>query len=142
MDKKEIEQHIVNFPLFKGLFSDEIKKILEQGLVIYFSKDEVVFHEGNIGTQIYLILHGVIGIYQEEKEIARLGEGEIFGEMALLTKQPRSATAKALENSSLFIFSETTFEKLLTKKTAIRLLLNIIHILCERLKHTNQTIRT
>lgn len=142
MDKKEIEQHIVNFPLFKGLFSEEIKKILEQGFIVHFSKDEVVFHEGNIGSQVYIILEGVIGIYQEGKEITRLSEGEIFGEMALLTRQPRSATAKAIENSSLFVFSETTFEKLLKKKTAVRLLLNIIHILCERLRHTTQTIKT
>ncbi len=142
MDKKEIEQHIANFPLFKGLFSEEIKKIFEQGLVVHFAKDEIVFHEGSIGTHVYLILHGGIGIYQEGKEIAQLSEGEIFGEMALLTKQPRSATAKAMVNSSLFVFSETTFEKLLTKKTAVRLLLNIIQILCERLKHTNRVITT
>lgn len=142
MDKKEIEQHIGSFPLFKGLLSEEIKKILNQGLVLHFEKDEIVFHERSMGTHVYLILHGVIGIYQEGKEIAQLHEGEIFGEMALLTKQPRSATAKAIEYSSLFVFSETTFEKLLTKKTAVRLLLNIIQILCERIKWTNQTIKT
>ncbi len=142
MDKNKLEQQITHFPLFQGLSIDETKRLLEQGLIIHFEKDEVVFYQGNMGNQVYLIIQGTIGIFQDEKEIAKLGEGEIFGEMALFTKQPRSATAKALTNSSLFVFSETTFEKLLTKKTAIRLLLNIIRILCERLRNTNPAHKT
>ncbi len=142
MDRKKIEQHIVNSLLFQGLFPEEIRKFIEQGLIVHFQKNEVVFYQGNMGSQVYLILQGTIGIYQGEKAIVYLGEGEIFGEMALITKQPRSATAIAIEDSSLFVFSETTFEKLLTKKTAVRLLLNLVHILCERLKNTTQVIRT
>lgn len=142
MDKKKIEQQIINSHLFQGLHPEEIHKLIEQGLIVHFRKDEVVFYQGNIGSQVYLIIQGSIGIYQGEKEIVRLGEGEIFGEMSLLTKQPRSATAKAITDSSLLVFSEISFEKLLTKKTAVRLLLNIINILCERLRNTNQTIRT
>ncbi len=140
MDKKEIEQHIITSRLLQGLTDDEVKNILEQGLIARFLKDEVIFYQDSIGSQVYLVLNGSIGIYQDNKEIAKLGEGEIVGEMALLTKQPRSATAKALEDSYMLIFSETTFEKLLTKKVAIRLLLNILNILCERLKVTNQSI--
>ncbi|HOQ32470.1 MAG TPA: cyclic nucleotide-binding domain-containing protein [Candidatus Hydrogenedens sp.] len=142
MNKKEIEQQIVNSHLFQGLNIEEIRKLIEQGLVVHFQKDEVVFYQGSIGSRVYLIIQGGVGIYQEEKEIVQLGEGEIFGEMALLTKQPRSATAKAIKDSSFLVFSETSFEKLLTKKTAVRLLLNIINILCERLRNINQSIRT
>ncbi len=140
MDIKEIEHHVITSRLLQGLTEEEVKKILEQGLIAQFLKDEVVFYQGDIGNQVYLVLKGSIGIYQDSKEIARLGEGEIVGEMALLTKQPRSATAKALENSYVLIFSATTFEKLLTKKIAVRLLLNILDILCKRLKLTNQSI--
>lgn len=142
MNKKEIEQQIVNSHLFQGFQLEEIHKLIEQGLVVHFKKDEVVFYQGSIGSQVYLIIQGGVGIYQGEKEIVLLGEGEIFGEMALLTKQPRSATAKAIKDSSFLVFSETSFERLLTKKTSIRLLLNIIHILCERLRNINQSIGT
>ncbi|MGC8739196.1 MAG: cyclic nucleotide-binding domain-containing protein [Candidatus Hydrogenedens sp.] len=142
MDKKKIEEQIVSPHLFQGLHPEEVHKLMKQGLVVHFQKDEVIFYQGSIGSQVYLIIQGSIGIYQGEKEIVQLGEGEIFGEMALLTKQPRSATAKAIMDSSLLVFSETSFERLLTKKTAVRLLLNIIHILCNRLKNTNQSIST
>ncbi|HOV33647.1 MAG TPA: cyclic nucleotide-binding domain-containing protein [Candidatus Hydrogenedens sp.] len=140
MDIKEIEQHIITSHLLHGLTDDEVKNIIEQGLIAQFLKDKVIFYQGSIGSQVYLILNGSIGICQDNKEISRLGEGEIIGEMALLTKQPRSATAKALENSYVLIFTATTFEKLLNRKVAVRLLLNILDILCERLKITNQSI--
>ena len=140
MDIKEIEHQVVTSRLLQGLTDNEVENILEQGLIARFLKDEVLFYQDSIGSQVYLVLNGSIGVYQDNKEIAKLGEGEIVGEMGLLTKQPRSATAKALEDSYVLIFSETTFEKLLTKKVAVRLLLNILNILCERLKVTNQSI--
>ena len=57
--------------------------------------------------------------------------------MALVNKTPRSATVKALEDSRLFVLSENIFERLMTKRVAIRILLNIVRTLSQRLRDTN-----
>jgi hypothetical protein len=62
-----------------------------------FPAGAVVFEEGDPGSRMYVIHSGEVRIVKRvgarEVELARLGPGEAFGEMALLERQPRSATA-------------------------------------------------
>lgn len=65
-----------------------------------FGKGEFVFHEGDAGDRIYVVKSGEVEVVRERAEqgeilIARVGKGEYFGEMALLTDAPRSASVRA-----------------------------------------------
>ncbi|MCL4218276.1 MAG: hypothetical protein KJ052_14910, partial [Candidatus Hydrogenedentes bacterium] len=60
--------------------------------------------------------------------------------MALISNEPRSATAVAAEDSKLFVLTETTFQKLMTKRVAIRILLNIIGTLSNRIRESNKHV--
>ena len=62
----------------------------------------------------------------------------MFGEMALVNNEPRSATVVAMEDSRVFILTQTTFDKLLSKRVAVTILLNIIRTLSVRLKESNK----
>ena len=71
-----------------------------------FNKGEIIFKQGQFATTMYDICAGTVGIYAaygtaEEKKLAELGEGEIFGEMGLIECYPRSATAVALKDGTL-----------------------------------------
>ena len=59
------------------------------------------------------------------------------GQMAIIGDAPRSATAKADEASRLFMLDEKTFNKLMTKRVSIRILLNIVGTLSNRLREMN-----
>ncbi len=124
--------------IFKGIAEKDVEKLLAQGISVYYDKDEVIFYEGSEGSQIYIILEGKIGIYKDDKLIGELSTGECVGEMGLFTKKPRSATAKSLTKTKLLILSENTLNKVLHKKVAIKLLLNIITILSERIRELNE----
>lgn len=70
-----------------------------------FKKDEVIFRQGEEGTTFFRILEGCVGIFAgyqepEEKELTRLSDGQIFGEMSLIDCYPRSATAVALSDGT------------------------------------------
>jgi len=72
---------------------------------ITFSKDQIIFRQGEFGGAMYDILSGEIGIYTDyqgagEKQIAVLKAGEVFGEMGLIEVYPRSATAVALTDET------------------------------------------
>jgi CRP-like cAMP-binding protein len=73
--------------------------------------------------------------------VAELGVGSMFGEMSLLNDEPRSATVMALEDSNLFTLSEEIFHKLLTKRVAVQILLNIAKTMSKRVVDANMKLR-
>ena len=73
--------------------------------VLTFGHGEIIFRQGTFGKSMFDIVCGKVGIYvdygtADEKLIAEMGEGEIFGEMGLIEVYPRSATAVALEDGT------------------------------------------
>lgn len=137
MSDAQVDQLIERVELFNGLNPDDVRKIFGHGLTMNIKKGDVVFYKDTEGDQMYVVLGGLIGIYQGKEIIAKLRTGDMFGEMALVTSDKRSATAIALDDSHLFILQETTFEKLMTKRVAVRMLLNIVKTLSHRLKESN-----
>jgi len=134
MDEKKLDELIQRVSLFHGLEREDVAKIFSKGMTMRALKDDVVFFKGTVGNQMYIVLGGKVGVFKGEKCIAELRTGDMFGEMALVNKEPRSATVKALEASHLFVLSESTFQYLLTKRVAVQLLLNIVHTMSQRLK--------
>ena len=79
----------------------QIKVTPTQGIAqLHFETDEIIFHEGDVGDYLYIIVNGEIEVFVskkgEEKVIAKLGKGEYFGEMALLNQRSRYATVRCL----------------------------------------------
>ncbi len=138
MDLAKIEKYIEKVELFQGLNPEDVAKIMTKGMTTRCVKGEVVFYEGTVGGQMYVVLGGKLGVFDKDQHLlASLHTGDTFGEMALVNKEPRSATVAALEDSRLFVLSESTFERLMTKRVAIRILFNIISTLSHRLKEAN-----
>jgi len=141
MDMEKVDQLIKAVALFHGLTREEVVKIFSKGMTMRCAKGETIFYKGNIGNQMYVVLGGKIGIYDGDKLLASVRLGEMFGEMALVNQEPRSATARAMEDSRLFVLSQDVFERLMTKRVAIQMLFNIIRTLSHRLKLTNEQLK-
>ena len=103
-------------------------------------KGNTIFYKGTTGNQMFVILAGKVSLFDGPKHLADLRTGDMFGEMALINNEPRSATAVAAESTQLFILSETFFQKLMTKRVAITMLLNIIGTLSTRLQGMNRRL--
>lgn len=127
--------------IFHGLTTSDVYKIFAKGMTHTARKDQLIFHQDTVGNNMFVILAGKVGVYDGEKQIATLGVGESFGEMSLLTQEPRTATIKALEDTNLFSLDERLFQKLLTKRVAVQMLLNISRMLGKKVKNANMLIR-
>ena len=127
-------------PLFEGIAADDVHKIFAKGMTVVMEKDNVIFYEGTSGNQMFVVLAGTIDLYSGKKKIATLRSGDMFGEMALINNEPRSATAVAAERSQLFVLSETAFDKLMTKRVSIRILLNIVGVMSNRIREANKRL--
>lgn len=107
----------------------------------FIAKDQIVIKEGDFGHQAYLIQSGEMAVYLtrdgQEVEVARLGPGEIVGEMALVFDGPRTASVKAVADASLIVISRIMFEeKLADSDPTIRA---IVSMLSRRIVEGNNT---
>lgn len=97
-----------------------------------FAEDEVVFKQGSTGRTAFIIQKGSVDIIHttpegEEKKLANVGTGAIFGEMALIDDKPRMATARAAEPTTVILVTEQMFMHKLEKADPfIRGLMNIM----------------
>src|SRR5699024_7688282 len=95
-----------NAPLFTHLDDEVFSALTAELTEVELSRGASVFHEGDDGDQLYVILSGKIKLGRtapdgRENLLAILGPGEVFGEMALFNPAPRSASATAVSATSL-----------------------------------------
>src|SRR6267378_1168193 len=82
-----------------------------------FKRGDVLFNEGEVGKEMYVIQTGKVNITKKvrdtEKILATLGAGEFLGEMAILNNKPRSAGATVAEDAKLLVIDPKTFEAMI-----------------------------
>ena len=139
-DAAKYQHYAAKVRIFNGLKPDEVSEILHKGRTLSFRKGQTVFHEGMLGSNLFIVLSGKIGLYIKSRLIAQCEVGDAFGEMAVLNQRPRTATAAAETDVTLFTLDESQMNEILEKRVAVRLLLNIVHVLSERLEEANTWI--
>lgn len=104
---------------------------------------KIIFKEGDFGSHFYIIRSGRIKISKQldgkELVLTLLEKGDFFGEMALVSKIRRSATATAASTTQLLSFTKKGFTEMVQKNGTIAL--SIISQLCKRLQNTNQQLK-
>lgn len=101
-----------------------------------YEKGTDIFEEGKIGDCMYIIYQGEVKIHKANTLLAILKEKEVFGELALLDPEVRSATATANTDCILFRIDQEPFYELLENRTEIAR--GFIKILCQRLRAQNE----
>lgn len=100
--------------IFESLDDTALRDISTQVEWIHLRRGEVLFHEGEQGDSLYIVLFGRLRIALKENEGERVldevARGDIIGEVALLTSEPRSATVYAVRECDLVRFSQSVFE--------------------------------
>jgi CPA2 family monovalent cation:H+ antiporter-2 len=107
------------FPLFAGLTPEQREVLLLHFVPRTAEPGERIIRRGDAADSVYFISQGEVEVAVADRQI-RLGAGEVFGEMALLSGQPRSADVTALDYSTFAVLSERDFRQLLRKYPDIR----------------------
>jgi CRP/FNR family transcriptional regulator, cyclic AMP receptor protein len=130
-------------PLFQELNDKTFEKLLQAAHPKVFKARGTIFHEGDVGGGMLMILSGQIKISTiaangKECVLAFLGMGDVIGEMTLLDGGARTATAQAMEASRALELTRGNFISILENNppTALR----VIEILCKRLRATSQMV--
>ncbi len=132
------------FKLFADLTREELQTLLEQTATITAKSGEQIIKTGEPGLCMYVIVKGRAKVSESQLgrtvELATLGAGDFFGEVALVDDGPRSADVVAIEDCELLCITRTTLGVLagLQPGAAIHLLASIGRLLVARLRVGHQ----
>src|SRR5438067_1909785 len=82
-------------PLFGSLSRRQLRRLARDALVYEFQPNEPLVKEGAAGETMFVILEGTARVSRRGRSPRRLGEGDFFGEVAVLDRRPRSAMVSA-----------------------------------------------
>lgn len=134
---------LAQVPLFSALTPKQLHRL---GALVQrrrYAAGEVIFHEGDAGTALYIIENGevkiVLGSAEGKEVVLRLfGRSDFFGELALLDGEPRSANAVAREACNLLLLRRADFLQFLVDEPQVAV--NLLAVLSSRLRWTDQIV--
>ncbi|MGH2725423.1 MAG: cyclic nucleotide-binding domain-containing protein [Actinomycetota bacterium] len=137
MSKKDRKNEALsNVILFSGCDRKEIAQIASLATEIDVPAGQVLAKEGEPGREFYVILDGKAGVEIAGKQVATLGPGDFFGEMALLDQGPRAATVKADTEMEVAVLDPREFVSLIEAHPAVAR--KVLKVMAGRLRQAEQ----
>lgn len=112
-DAGEIAERLGHVDILTPLSSDEHRSIAGVARVHTFSKGETILTHATSGNSMFIVHRGIVSVLVDESEVARLGEGDFFGEMALLTGEHRTADVVALSDAVVIEITKEALQPVL-----------------------------
>ena len=142
-----IEEVLSKVPAFANLAPRELKEVAAIVHKREYRIGEPVFYQGDPGLGMYIVKDGEVSIVIQgkdgnERELAVFGDGDFFGELALLDESPRSANAVCKTECTLIGFFRPDLFELIDKNTTlgIKIVLKLAEIVAQRLRHTDKEL--
>ena len=132
-------------PFFTQLNDRELDVVRAVATEKTYPKNAVVLTEGEMGDSLYMIQSGKVKVFigdEDGREIILkiLGPGDFFGEMAMIDKQPRSASVNTSEASTFLVLTHAAFEKCVEQSPRIANM--VMRILAQRVREADRKIGT
>ena len=132
--------------LFSTLSPSDADALVQLAQMEVYQKGQTVFRERDAGGKLYLVLSGTVEVSKSSTPLARLGRGEILGEIAAFDGGPRSATAIAgvVAETRLAAWDVAAFHKYLAARpqAALIILTGLLRKLGARLRQTSEAVQT
>ena len=108
-DQLRICEFLKGVEAFKNLTPHELTDVAERMTRRQFMPNEVIIHEGDAGEELFLISEGEVEVDRAGREVARLGPGDLFGELSLMSGDPRNATVVATKPVDTYVLGKDDF---------------------------------
>jgi putative ABC transport system ATP-binding protein len=106
--------------LFKVLTPRQLTDVAEKMTKRHYAAGETIIREGEPGEEFFLISEGEVEVIRADHEVARLGPGDFFGEVALISGEPRNATVVAVGEIETYVLGKTDFQSALATSQSFR----------------------
>ena len=119
-DALRICEFLKGVEAFKNLTPIELTNVAERMMRRQFMPGEAIIREGDVGEELFLISDGEVEVERSGQEVARLGPGDFFGELALMSGNPRNATVVASRPVDTYILGKDDFRSAIEASESFR----------------------
>jgi CPA1 family monovalent cation:H+ antiporter len=107
------------FPLFEGMSDSQRRQLARALRTLHVEPGTILMRKGEVAQQVFFIASGAVEMERKGQKL-RLGSGEFFGHIGMLTRQPRRAMISAITHCTLLTLDETRFKRLLARNRSLR----------------------
>jgi CRP-like cAMP-binding protein len=133
LTKNEKVELLKRIPLFAGCTKAELIEIALSADEREAPEGDRLTEEAQRGGEFFILVEGAVAVRRGGRKLADLGPGDWFGEIAILTYRPRTATVTATSPVRLLVISDRTFRRVV--ETMPRIALKVLRNVAERLEH-------
>ena len=133
LSKNEKVELFKRIPLFAECTRAELVEIALNADEREAPEGDRLTEEGERGREFFMLVEGAVAVRRGGRKLADLGPGDWFGEIAILTYKPRTATVTATSPVRLLVISDRTFRRVV--ETTPRIALKVLRNVAERLEH-------
>lgn len=108
-----------NIPFFSELSDEDLQQIAEKVQMQYYPAEHVIFNQGDPGDIMYVIKRGQVQVVRNQEVVALLKDGAFFGEMALVSDEPRNATVRTVSDAEVLTINKFEFMRLMESNGTI-----------------------
>lgn len=143
LTKSSTARIIKSVPFFNKLNPQEVTALTHRMVIRSFGSGRVIFHHGDPGGLLYIIIKGKVKITHSTTEgqealLAIMGAGDFFGELALLDDTPRSATAEAVSETETLTLHREEFIQFIRGNPDFAL--HVLHTLAQHIRRLNSQL--
>jgi CRP/FNR family transcriptional regulator, cyclic AMP receptor protein len=137
-------EFLAKIPIFANLSKEDLEPLMQLWQRRSVKKSETIFRKGDVGSSMFVVEEGAveISVPGEDKQttipVSVVNQGGFFGELALFSGLPRTATSKALTDSNLLEMRREDFVRFLTARPAVAI--SMIDEIGKRLQATNELV--
>ncbi len=133
LSKNEKVELLKRVPLFAACTRAELIEVALIADELEASPGGKLTEEGRSGREFFVLVKGTVAVERGGRKLAELGPGDWFGEIAVLTHKPRSATVTATTPVNLLAISDRSFRRVV--ETTPRIALRVLGSVAQRLEH-------
>jgi len=124
-------------PLFSGCSKGELRELAKSADELDIREGTVLTREGRPGREFFVLIDGTARVTKEGKKVADLAAGDWFGEIALITNRPRTATVTATSPGDVLVITDRRFHSVVETMPSIAL--KVLATIGERLTHDERS---
>jgi CRP-like cAMP-binding protein len=133
LSKNEKVELLRRIPLFADCTKPELIEVAISADEREASQGDRLTEEGRRGREFFILVEGEVSVTRSGKKLADLGPGDWFGEIAILTYKPRTATVTATSPVRALVIGDREFRRVV--ETTPRIALKVLRNVAERLEH-------
>ena len=135
-DRSLYQTYLHSIPMFASCSAEQIDHLAQLGDAVTVTDGHAIVREGETGDTFYVVTSGKVRVTRGDREIASIGPGDYFGELALFDPAPRNASITAVGSVSLVALSRSAFTAALDEMPSLRDA--ILHGMARRIHELDQ----